>query len=70
VTPSGVLVAIYFNIVEPPLSAGAVYDTLADVGRLENAVPIIGLSGMVVPMAGVILTLPTILMPGPIDKDM
>ena len=57
-------------MVEPPSSTGAVYGTVAIVGSLDTAVPIIGLSGMVIPVAGVIITLPTMLIPGPIDKDM
>jgi hypothetical protein len=52
------------------LSAGAVNETVAIVGSLDVAPLIPGLSGMVIPVAGVIIIPPTILIPGPIDKDM
>jgi hypothetical protein len=43
----GLEVAVYCVIVDPPLSLGAVNETVADVGDATEAVPIVGASGTV-----------------------
>jgi hypothetical protein len=53
VKPPGVDVAVYVLIVEPPLDAGAVNATVADVGPAAATAPIVGAPGTVTGVTGV-----------------